>query len=61
MLLIPSLSWGAVTFKDGKQVNPQGDNDSKLKEKPSGNNKHDYEITKPGLIFITKDYKLIIG
>ena len=54
LLLIPSLSWG-LTFKNGEQVSPRDDNDSKLKEKPSGNNNYDYEITKPGLIFITKE------
>ena len=43
LLLIPSLSWG-LTFKNGEQTNSNS----------NVNPTEDYQIKKPGIIFIEK-------
>ena len=54
LLLIPSLSWG-LTFKDGKQVSSEEEVSVTKESENVTISQGGYQITNPGLIFITQD------
>ena len=54
LLLIPSLSWG-LTFKDGKQVSSEEEVSVTKESENVTISKGGYQITNPGLIFISQD------